>query len=751
MSEHIFDKVSTAYPVFYNAYSRVRNGNRESWQDVCVRTSKGFQKLGKLTDEETEKLRKNQENLLFLPSGRFLWVGGTPWSEKPENFFGTYNCTSISIESWSDFQLVMDLSMQGCGTGTVVEQENIKKLPIIQNKINVTFKGQPGDVKKGYRLDLGGITKYDLLHNEKTLYVDYLVGDSRQGWCQTYWDLLTFAAPESVKKDPNTLLIDMRDAPGYTVNLCIDLSHVRPKGERLKSFGGEANPAYLQEMFANIADILNGAIGRKLNSLEVCLILSEAALAIVAGNVRRSASIRQGSPDDAYFVTSKDNLWQQDTEGNWGIAPGRDCLRMANHTIVFHEKPSLDVCIEAVRKQYYSGEGAIQWAGEAVARANADILKTFGEKRVFLSEYQSGTPEQYFLNFTDDNDDYIYPHTEILHRIKRYGTNPCLRGDMKLLTTEGYKTFEELENTSPKIINKFGEISQSEVWCSGEKDVVKITLTGSKRLYCTPDHRFQCFEGVYTAQNLKGKQLQPLLVDPTLKMNLQYVLYGFIQGDGCTNSLDKSKTLLLNVGAKDHEIISILESLNLDFKWSPDGRHVYVYDFAQNLKSLGFIQETLPNRTLPPSFYTWSKQEKASFLHGLYGANGSVISNGRVTFKTTCVALATSMQTWLKDLFDIDSYITTNKSKNVEFSNGVYECRESYDLNIMEYYSRLKFFNEIGFALSYHQEKLANILLKQAPKVRSVKSAGKSKVYDFTEPETHWGVVEGFVTHNCGI
>jgi len=42
---------------------------------------------------------------------------------------------------------------------------------------------------------------------------------------------------------------------------------------------------------------------------------------------------------------------------------------MANHTRVFH-KPTLDECVEAVRKQYYSGEGAIQWAGEAAARAN---------------------------------------------------------------------------------------------------------------------------------------------------------------------------------------------------------------------------------------------------------------------------------------------------------------------------------------------------------------------------------------------
>lgn len=34
--------------------------------------------------------------------------------------------------------------------------------------------------------------------------------------------------------------------------------------------------------------------------------------------------------------------------------------------------------------------------------------------------------------------------------------------------------------------------------------------------------------------------------------------------------------------------------------------------------------------------------------------------------------------------------------------------------------------------------------------VLSVESIGVQDVYDFFEPETHWGVVEGFVSHNCG-
>jgi ribonucleotide reductase, class II len=60
---------------------------------------------------------------------------------------------------------------------------------------------------------------------------------------------------------------------------------------------------------------------------------------------------------------------------------------MSNHTRVFHHKPTLEECVAAVQKQYYSGEGAIQWAGEAVARSNADLLDTPEKKKHFMDLY----------------------------------------------------------------------------------------------------------------------------------------------------------------------------------------------------------------------------------------------------------------------------------------------------------------------------------------------------------------------------
>ncbi|MFM6343964.1 MAG: ribonucleoside-triphosphate reductase, adenosylcobalamin-dependent, partial [Dolichospermum sp.] len=117
-------------------------------------------------------------------------------------------------------------------------------------------------------------------------------------------------------------------------------------------------------------------------------------------------------------ATVKDNLWQQ-VDGSWQIDPERDALRMANHTRVFHRKPTLEDCINSVTKQYYSGEGAIQWAGEAVARANADIISQ-ENKISFLAAYQEGQARDWILK--------RYPNIsdkELEHRLNRYGLNPC--------------------------------------------------------------------------------------------------------------------------------------------------------------------------------------------------------------------------------------------------------------------------------------------------------------------------------------
>lgn len=103
-----------ANPVFFRTYSRRIGGNRESWDQVCDRTTTGLAKLGKLTSAQTDLLYRMMRQLKSLPSGRWLWVGGSEWIQQEENFSGAYNCTSTNVIDWQAFGLMMDLAMMGC-------------------------------------------------------------------------------------------------------------------------------------------------------------------------------------------------------------------------------------------------------------------------------------------------------------------------------------------------------------------------------------------------------------------------------------------------------------------------------------------------------------------------------------------------------------------------------------------------------------------------------------------------------------
>lgn len=89
-------------------------------------------------------------------------------------------------------------------------------------------------------------------------------------------------------------------------------------------------------MYPRIGKVLSNAIGRQLTPVEVCLILDECALCVVAGNIRRSAGMRQFSYNDLEAASAKENLWVCDENGKWRTDPEREALRMANHTRVWH-------------------------------------------------------------------------------------------------------------------------------------------------------------------------------------------------------------------------------------------------------------------------------------------------------------------------------------------------------------------------------------------------------------------------------
>lgn len=374
-----------------------------------------------------------------------------------------------------------------------------------------------------------------------------------------------------------------------------------------------------------------------------------------------------------------------------------------------------------------------------------------------------------FKLFCDANYDYGEPGLLYWDRIRYYnmlntyypdfqyaGVNPCFTGDMRLKIVEGGIVqdvpLRDLEGrTDIAVVNNYGHISYgNKVWCSGEKEIVRVNLYNGKSITCTPNHVFMTSDGSECmAKDLAGKRLARLIVPASVSdFDSEFVKLGFIQGDGQTGRLSSPthKGIEVNIGKKDGDVLRLFEDdIYTTYKIKSC---IYLEGYKDRMIELGFSPEPLPTRVMPVTYESWTDVQKKSFLRGMFSANGSVVSKYRVQYKTTCHTLAIQIMNALQE-FGIHTNLTVNKPKSVAFANGTYMCKESYDVCINQAESIFKFTHEIGFIHEYKQEALLELIVLKGDLVSSVKPAGIANVYDFTEKENHWGIVENVIVHNC--
>ena len=512
------------------------------------------------------------------------------------------------------------------------------------------------------------------------------LGDSKEGWVTALEQYLEV----------------MTGGIDGVENLYIDLSRIRPKGTPLKTFGGTASGFQsVKEMFKKLHSVITeGAFSHKpvdgklepIHCLDICNLVGNN---VVCGGVRRTAEIAIISPDDKECVNAKRNL-----------TPDKFHRFMSNNSVYLEHKPSKESLAE-----------------------------------IFASIKECGEPG--FINV----------NAAKKRREDFAGCNPCLLGDMQLLTESGYVYIGSLDGRDDvRVVSYDGTVSTGKVWKSGEKQCISLKLSDNREIKCTPNHVFMLNDGTEEeAGNLLGKRLMPYLNKPC-GLSDEYVKLGFIQGDGILSDLANTtkRGVGINFGEKDKDVA---ELFGVDFDPNK-GRIVYYTDeFTNKLKELEFSEKRLPERAMPKAVWSWTTENQLAFLRGMYTANGSVIKtnykNIRIGYKTTSKDLAVELVSLLAE-FNITAYITVNKARYTEFENGTYLCKESYDVNIQQYQSKLLFHNLIGFVQTYKDNALYYGLLQSAPKVKGKKDIGVYPVYDFTEPNNHWGVVEGYVTHNCG-
>jgi ribonucleoside-triphosphate reductase len=156
-----------------------------------------------------------------------------------------------------------------------------------------------------------GATTYDLestIQRPRDEIEIYDIPDSRQGWV------------ESVRR-----LIASYEEGSNTIQFNYDF--IRPLGSPIRGFGGVASgPAPLQELHERIRGYLDAHVAHMTsNTRLVADVINAIGACVVAGNVRRSAQILLGQPDDDEFINLKD----------WTLYPERSgIMHLSNNTAV---------------------------------------------------------------------------------------------------------------------------------------------------------------------------------------------------------------------------------------------------------------------------------------------------------------------------------------------------------------------------------------------------------------------------------
>lgn len=344
---------------------------RETYKEICRRASEyninlaiahiksiGYHvDLAKLT-KECELLFDNMFNLRQFLSGRTLFIGGTKAADKSR--CGNYNCSFLNIASWADLGDLFYMLLVGTGVGFKSTKELAGKIPKIRTNTTLLHSEyRPLHPKE--RIDDTDV------HIFSNGYAKIFIGDSKEGWVNAlrrYFELLTELKYEHI----------------HTIK--ISYNSIRPHGERLKTFGGQASgPEPLRDMFQGIDNVLKNKIDatlfpiitddkgygciRPIHVLDICNLIGNN---VVVGGVRRTSEIILFDHDDHEVLFSKygingfwtsehlDNhkkigeklkalgipkpAWFDDLNKIGVFRNGINHRRMSNNSIAFTAKPS---------------------------------------------------------------------------------------------------------------------------------------------------------------------------------------------------------------------------------------------------------------------------------------------------------------------------------------------------------------------------------------------------------------------------
>lgn len=447
---------------FIRTYSRMKgDGTKEKWWEVCERVVNGvytiqkdWAKTNRLPWNDNKAQASAKEaydrmfNLKWTPPGRGLWTTGTALIHERHVVAGLYNCSFVSTSDMdrhnpgAAFAWVMDALMLGVGVG--FDTKGADKMITIAKR----------------RSDSDEV---------------YTIPDTREGWA------------ESIRLLVNSYLRTNK-------KISFAYHEIRPYGEPIKGFGGTASgPGPLIKIHQQIENVFDSRAGEFFDSRAIVDIVNLIGTCVVAGNVRRSATIALGGQEDATFLELK-NYDKFPERAEWGW--------MSNNTVVV-DKPGYDYA-SAASRIVDNGEPGFLWLDtmqnygrlkDAPDGKDHRVLGTNPCAEISLESYELCNLVELHLNRNENLDDllrtakfaYLYakaitllpthwPDTNaVIQRNRRIGTS--MTGIAGFVDQYGLPTFREWADTAYAEIQRLDK-SYSE-WLGVRESIRTTTVKPS--------------------------------------------------------------------------------------------------------------------------------------------------------------------------------------------------------------------------------------------------------------------------------
>lgn len=249
-------------------------GRRETWKEQITRVM-NMHKVKYKTELEQKPALVEYFNIAekallktkVLGSQRALQFGG-PAILKNESRL--YNCTVSYADRPRFFQEAMYLLLSGCGVGFSVQKHHIAKLP-------------------------------DIAPKSSEEVATFVIPDSIEGWSDAIGVLLSSFFKEGPFPEYFGKKVDF------------DFSQVRPEGSIISNTNGRApGPEPLKKAMTKISSVIKTRLKlgeTRLRPIDAYDIVMHSSDAVLAGGVRRSATICLFSPDDNEMASAKTGNW----------------------------------------------------------------------------------------------------------------------------------------------------------------------------------------------------------------------------------------------------------------------------------------------------------------------------------------------------------------------------------------------------------------------------------------------------------